>query len=246
VLTPRAYALMAPVHSALQQIEATVTAPPDFDPRTCDRRFVVEASDYVCEVLLGEASRRMAEIAPRATLVVRPRGLNPDIALESGQVDLLITPDFYASPDHPSEMLFEDDFVVLGWSGNDALTDPLSRDVFYDLGHVSATFGHSDEPSFAERHLPREDRVRRIEVTVPSFVEAVPFLLGSRRVILLHRRFARSLTRFLPLRAVEPPFALPSLREVVQIHRVRAADPAFRWLAGLLHDCVAGERTMAD
>ncbi len=239
VLTPRAFSLMAPVHAALLQIEATVAAPPYFDPRTCDRRFTIEASDYVCEVLLGRASQRMAELAPNATLAVAPRGINPEIALESGQVDLLITPDFYASPDHPSELLFEDDFVALGWLGNEALCDPLTRDMFYELGHVSASFGRHAEPSFAERHVPREDRVRRIEVTVPSFLEAVPFLIGSHRIMLLHRRFARSLTRYLPLRAVEPPFALPSLREVIQIHRIRAADPSFRWLAGLLQECVA-------
>jgi DNA-binding transcriptional LysR family regulator len=239
VLTPRAFSLMAPVHAALLQIEATVAAPPDFDPQTCDRRFVVEASDYVCEVLLGRVSQRMAELAPKATLVVAPRGINPEIALESGEIDLLITPDFYASPNHPSELLFEDDFVVLGWAGNEALCDPLTRDMFYQLGHVSTAFGRSAEPSFGERHLPREDRVRRVEVTVPSFLEAVPFLINSSRIMLLHRRFARSLTRYLPLRAVEPPFALPSLREVIQIHRIRAADPSFRWLAGLLQECVA-------
>jgi hypothetical protein len=27
---------------------------------------------------------------------------------------------------------------------------------------------------------------------------------------------------------------------VIQIHRIRAADPSFRWLAGLLHEAVAG------
>jgi DNA-binding transcriptional LysR family regulator len=236
VLTPRAFSLMAPVHTALLQIEATVAAPADFDPRKCDRRFVVEASDYVSEVLLGQVSRRLAELAPSATLAIAPRGINPEIALESGQIDLLITPDFYASPDHPSELLFEDDFVVAGWSGNELLTDPLSADVFYQLGHVSAVFGRHEEPSFAERHLPREGRVRRIEVTVPSFLQGVPFLIGTQRVMMLHRRLAASLSRHLPLRAVPPPFPLPSLREVIQIHRIRAADPSFRWLAGLLHE----------
>lgn len=240
VLTPRAFSLMAPVHTALLQIEATVAAPADFDPGTCERRFVVEASDYVCEVLLGRVSQRLAELAPHATLAVAARGLNPELALESGQIDLLITPDFYASPDHPSDLLFEDDFVVAGWSGNPRLTDPLDRDTFYELGHVSAVFGRHEEPSFAERHLPREGRVRRIEVTVPSFVQGVPFLIGTRRVMLLHRRLAISLARHFPLRAVAAPFHLPSLREVIQIHRIRAADPSFRWLAGLLHEAASG------
>lgn len=240
VLTPRAFSLVTPVHTALLQIEATVAAPADFDPRTCERRFVVEASDYVCEVLLGKVSYRMAELAPNATLAVAARGLNPELALESGQIDLLITPDFYAAPDHPSELLFEDDFVVAGWVGNQRLADPLDRDAFYDLGHVSAVFGRHEEPSFAERHLPREGRVRRVEVTVPSFVQGVPFLIGTQRVMVLHRRLALSLARHLPLRLVAPPFPLPSLREVIQIHRIRAADPSFRWLAGLLHEAAAG------
>jgi DNA-binding transcriptional LysR family regulator len=240
VLTPRAFSLVTPVHTALLQIEATVSAPADFDPRTCERRFVVEASDYVCEVLLGKVSARMADLAPKASLAVAARGVNPEIALESGQIDLLITPDFYAAPDHPSELLFEDDFVVAGWIGNRRLSDPLDRDMFYELGHVSAVFGRHEEPSFAERHLPREDRVRRVEVTVPSFVQGVPFLIGTQRLMVLHRRLAISLARHLPLRLVAPPFPLPSLREVIQIHRIRAADPSFRWLAGLLHEAAAG------
>jgi len=236
VLTPRAFSLMAPVHTALLQIEATVAAPAEFDPGTCERRFVVEASDYVSEVLLGKVSHRMAVLAPNATLAVAPRGFNPDIALESGETDLLITPDFYASPDHPSELLFEDDFVVVGWTGNESLSDPLSEEAFYRLGHISAVFGRHDEPSFGERHLPRGGRVRRVEVTVPSFLQGVPFLIGTQRVMLLHRRLAASLSRHFPLRAVAAPFHLPRLREVIQVHRIRAADPSFRWLAGLLHE----------
>jgi LysR family nod box-dependent transcriptional activator len=50
--------------------------------------------------------------------------------LERGFIDLLITIDYAISTDHPSQILFEDDYVVAGWSQNPAMAGPMTRDLY--------------------------------------------------------------------------------------------------------------------
>ena len=58
VLTPRAEGLRRPVREVLRQIQAITNDSPEFDPATSDRKIVVETSDYVISVFLGEVLRR--------------------------------------------------------------------------------------------------------------------------------------------------------------------------------------------
>ena len=64
VLTPRAEGLRRPVREVLRQIQAITNDSPEFDPATSDRKIVVETSDYVISVFLGEVLRRASVEAP--------------------------------------------------------------------------------------------------------------------------------------------------------------------------------------
>ena len=73
---------------------------------------------------------------------------NPVDLLERGYVDLLLTLDYALSPDHPSRFLFEDDFVVVGWQGNPAMKKPMTRELYFELGHVTARLGKARVAAF--------------------------------------------------------------------------------------------------
>ena len=239
VLTPRAAELAGPVRAALVQIETTVSSPPVFDPAACARRFVMEASDYISEVLIAPIARRFTTVAPHLTLEIIPHRSSSESALESGEIDLVITPESYASAQQPAEFLFEDDHVVVGWSENPKLKGAFSADDFYSLGHVAVHFDKGRQAAFAESHVRDRDRVRRVEVSVPTFSEAPRFIIGTQRIAILHRRLAVAFCRYYPLTMRPSPFEIPPLREVMQHHRIRGTDQALTWLRGELLDAAA-------
>ena len=138
VLTARAEGLVEPVRAVLDQIRTTIAVPPPFDPATCDRSIRLMASDYITEVLLTTALTDVNQMAPNMRFEVQPLTEVLLESLERGFVDLLITIDYAISADHPSQILFEDDYVVVGWNGNPAMAGPMTKELYFELGHVTA------------------------------------------------------------------------------------------------------------
>ena len=234
ILTSYAQSLVEPVRRLILQIEATVGSGTRFHPETATRKFTISASDYITEVLLAGLVIEVARQAPGVILEFVPSLDNPAGPLEAGEIDLLITPDIFVSPGHPSELLFEDEHVVVGWSGNPALHQPLSAEVFFDLGHVVVRFAKARAPTFADMQIAKLPGQRRIETIAASFTSVPPMLVGTNRIAVMHRRLASMYQTRLPV-AVHPlPFDFPPLREMIQSHSVRARDEGLAWLKALL------------
>ncbi|MBU6207330.1 MAG: LysR family transcriptional regulator, partial [Alphaproteobacteria bacterium] len=141
VLTARAEELIEPVRAVLEQIRTTISTVPVFDPATSDRTITIMASDYVTEVLLADTLNAIRARAPNMRFEIQTMSDSPIDRLERGSVDFLVTVDYAISADHPSQILFEDGYVVIGWEGNPALQQPMTRELYFELGHVTARFG---------------------------------------------------------------------------------------------------------
>jgi LysR family transcriptional regulator, nod-box dependent transcriptional activator len=235
ILTPFAQSIVEPVRRLMLQIETTVGSGARFQPETAARKFTISASDYVTEVLLAGLVVEVAKQAPGVILEFVPSIENPAGPLEAGDIDLLITPDIFASPGHPSELLFEDEHVVVGWSGNPRLGQPLNADTFFDLGHVAVRFARGRAPTFADLQIAKLPGQRRIETIAASFSSVPRMLIGTSRVAVMHRRLARLYEKNMPLSVHALPFDFPPLREVIQSHSVRLPDEGLGWLKQLLH-----------
>jgi DNA-binding transcriptional LysR family regulator len=151
-------------------------------------------------------------------------------SLERGFVDLLITIDYAISADHPSQILFEDDYVVVGWNGNPAMAGPMTKELYFELGHVTARFGRGRVSAFEDWFVRRQKRQRRIEIVAPSFMSLPGLVIGSNRLATMHRRLANKLAAYLPLTLREVPLDMPPIRETIQWHISSNNDPAIRWL----------------
>lgn len=116
VLTPLAEDLAQPVRQLLVQAEAIIHRSPAFSPEKSDRTFRLIMSDYVTTVLMSRALPEIQRQAPGITVQVLVPGAKTD-ALERGEADMMIMPKQYLSENHPSEPLFEDDFVCIAWTG---------------------------------------------------------------------------------------------------------------------------------
>jgi len=244
VLTARAEELVEPVRAVLEQIRSTIAVSPPFDPATSDRTITLMASDYMTELLLTIALRDIRTIAPLMRFEILP--INEAVeSLERGGVDILLTIDYALSPDHPSQILFEDDYVVVGWKESPVMKQAITRERYFELGHVTARFGRTRIPAFDDWFMRRQTQQRRVEVVSPSFLSVASLVIGTDRIATMHRRLARRVVEQMPLAMQPLPFEIPPIREAAQWHISNNNDPAIRWVVERLV-AVAAEKPAAE
>ena len=246
VLTARAEELIEPVRTVLEQIRTTIAIAPEFDPATCDRQVRIMASDYSTQVLLAGAFAALETNAPHMRFEIIPMGSTPIDMLERGQIDLLLTIDYAISSDHPSQFLFEDDYVVVGDAANPAMQGDMTRDKYFALGHVTARFGRSRTPAFDDWFMRRQKTQRRIEVVAPTFLSQAGLVIGTRRIATMQRRLAQQVVQSMPLVMREVPFDIPPIREAIQWHLTNNNDRALRWVVEQLAMLAKCYETPAD
>lgn len=230
VLTARAESLVEPVRAVLEQVRSTIAVAPQFDPATADRQIRIMASDYSTEVLLATVALEFERTAPGIRLEIQPMNDQPVDSLERNQIDLLLTIDFAVSSEHPTEALFEDDYVVVGWNENPAMQEEMTKQLYFSLGHITSRFGKARIPAFEDAFMRRQKQSRRVEVVAPSFLSLPGLIIGSNRIATMHRRLATRLSGVLPLTIRELPFSVPPIREVLQWHVANSNDTGLRWV----------------
>ncbi|MBO9580446.1 MAG: LysR family transcriptional regulator [Sphingobium sp.] len=228
--TPFAEMLLPEIQLSLQGVERAIGTPAIFDPARSTRRFKIVASDYIMVAVLVPLAEKLAKIAPNIQFEVLQPNEDSVPALESGKIDLLITPGPYTAAWHPSELLFEERQVVVGWKHNPIFEQGLTEDAFFAAGHVTVAFGTSRTPAFADSQLQRSARHRKVEIVVASFASAPWFLLGTPRLAVLHERLARAMIPMFDLTYAPVPFEFPAMREMIQFHEARASDQGLLWL----------------
>jgi LysR family nod box-dependent transcriptional activator len=241
VLTARAEQLVEPVRAVLEQIRTTISVSPPFDPATCDRTIRIMASDYVTEVLLSPVFAMTAEEAPLMRFEIHPMAEGPVDSLERGFVDLLLTVDFGMTADHPSQILFDDDYVVIGCAKNPEMKKPMTKELYFELGHVTCRFGKARVPAFDDWFMRRQKQQRRIEIVAPSFLSIPGLVTGSKRIATIHRRLANRISDHAALIVRELPLAMPPIREGAQWHLSNNNDAAIRWFVEKLTLVAASE-----
>ena len=229
-LTPLAQALVDPVRDVLLQIQSVVSINPAFDPATAQRHFKIVTSDYVIRVLLGKVIPMLEQKAPNITLEFMPQVEDSAEKLRRGEYDFLIIPEPFLASEQPRAALFEDSYVCVVWSENTLVGDSINLEQYGELGHVAVLLGWPRAPTFESRYLEAKGVRRRIQVQTSDFGSVVPVLMGSQLVATMHRRLARELALRAPLRLVEPPIEIPTVRECLQWHEYRDTDPCHTWL----------------
>lgn len=234
VLTPLARSLAKPVRNLLLQAQAAIGTKTQFDPMASRRHFSVAVSDYVATVFMADALAGIQKQAPHVTFELVPTSERAVEALEAGNLDFMIAPEIFASKLHPKMALFEDTHTVIAWTKNSRVTATISLADYLDLGHVAIHVGEGAGPNFDEMYLRRLKFKRRAEVVTHSF-DVVPHLVvGTDRIATVATRLAKKYAKFLPLKLIPLPVAVPPMTEVLQWHKYHDQDPAYNWLRGAL------------
>jgi DNA-binding transcriptional LysR family regulator len=236
-LSPLAQSLAEPLAALLQSAQTITASRPRFDPNTAQRHFSIGTSDYAATLLIAEVSRALARYGPGITLGVRQIEPAVTALLEKGAIDFLITADQGLLSDHPSEVLFEDEYVCLSWTGNPTVRKNISWKQYRQLPHVIVEFGADPRPSvFDTWFLQTYGPMRKIAASLLNFSMLPEFIIGTDRIATCHKRLATLWTERLPIRVCPLPFKGPPFFECVQWHRGADRDPAILWFRGLLRE----------
>lgn len=229
--TAAALSMKEPLKEILKGIDILVTEGSHFDPATSERRFRIATSDYLLSVLFPALTHRLDRIAPGITIdCLQPSELTRPL-LDQGALDLFIGPEEHVSPEHPTELLFEEKYVVVGWAKNPVFKKGgISEDDFYNSGHVVVEIGRQARTSFAETHLLQSNRKRRIDMRVSSFLIAPEMVVNTMRLTVMHERLAKVYSKRLDIAVSPLPFEFPLMREMIQYQHSRQNDDGLRWL----------------
>lgn len=237
--TPRAQTLQEAVRDVLLRIDTSISALPQFDSRSSDREFNLFVSDFTMEMLIPHVLALAANKRSTVRFKLLPQVASPARALERGEADLLVIPKTYCSPDHPAEILFEEEHVCVVWNESTAARVGMTFDRYAEAGHVVMMPTDSGHPSFEGWFAERFGLSRRIAVTTYSFA-ALPFLvIGTELVATVHARLARCLAASLPIAILPVPLPMPQMEQAMQWHKYRASDPGLIWLRQLMKDAAA-------
>jgi LysR family nod box-dependent transcriptional activator len=234
VATVYAEQLHAAVQDLLVRIEGTVSLSTNFDPGTSERQFRIAASDYIAEVLLVPVMRALGALAPKIGIRIIPPGSTLALPFQRGEIDLIITPKQYLLQDHPSELLFDDRFVLVGWANNPAFRASVGKEAFFAHGHVAVELGQDRARAYSESQMAKHSKQRRVEIVVPAFTMVAPMLIGTNRMALMHERLALAQARVLPLAIRPNPFDFAKLEEWMQFHESRTRDAGLLWLKAII------------
>lgn len=230
VRTPLADSLVGPVREALASVDAVLTRPTAFDPRSDHAAFTIVAADYVTMVLLRPLLEMIAEEAPHVRISVRPVEAGYPDQLRRGDVDMVIVPRELSGQrlTFPHEPLFTDRYVLVVDRNHPDVGDTVTLDEFQGLRYVAFS-GGSVNP-IADADLEALGIHLSVEITTQGFVVA-PFLVtGTRLASLAFERLARQLADAANLRIVECPLELRTIHEVLYWNPRQTEDPAHQWL----------------
>jgi DNA-binding transcriptional LysR family regulator len=227
-LTPLAETLVEKVNDLMLRLDATLATRPDFDPAHSRRQFSIVASDYVTLVLLTDVLREIHREAPGVTVEFRQPSNTASVDLENGEVDFVINPARFVTPNQASTILFEDSYHLVVDRACACVGESVDLAQFKALRHV--TLENNGRPQFESWFISEYGALPRNEVVVNSFGLLPQLVVGTERVAVLHTRMALMSRQQWPIRLVRLDFNPPPLVETLQWHRYRDLDPGSQWL----------------
>ena len=241
VPTPHASELRERVRDLAQGARAVLRpAAASLDLAELKRTFTIRSNEGFVEVFAARLVASVTAVAPKVHLHFAPKPDKDVRALREGLVDLEIGVLGQSGPEVRLQALFRDRFVGAVRDGHPLIEKGNITPARYSaFGHVVASRrGHESGP--VDEALAALGRSRTVVVVVPSFRAALAVARASDLVALVTSSFL-SVTQGDQNKSNPPAFRsfpLPVRTEAITIlqmwHPRHDADPAHRWLRGLV------------
>jgi DNA-binding transcriptional LysR family regulator len=250
VPTARAQELAGAIAEILARVRGVLSTAAPFDPASATRRFALGAPDGVSAVFLPsllDGLRRQApgiDIRMRQLLPIRGDAARAWRAafdeLETGAMDIAVLPCDHIPARFHHRLLFEEDFVIAMRAGHPFAAAP-TLDRYCEMQHLVVSLG-GDAHGFVDDALAKQNRSRRVALTVPNFMFALAVLADSDLICALPRRFAHLHAPRFGLVSREAPLPLPLFRLNAVAPDSAMADTGLAWLFGHLGQTVDGPK----
>jgi DNA-binding transcriptional LysR family regulator len=239
VPTARADSLFVSVQAMLEIFEHQIARPVSFEPRAQAHSFTLAMSDMAELVLLPLLIQKLRAAAPQCILrVSRLQTRRVAEALDTGRAELTIG----IFPDPPAHLyrqtLYEQNFVVIAWTGHPRLKSRLTWQAYERAEHVIADTG-ADQYLEASILAPLGIK-RRARVSVEGSL-AIPWLLkGTDLIATVPARLDDEIARAAAVRQFQlPSKAKPYPLQSMWHPRVHD-EPAHRWLRESIFEWMNG------
>ncbi|MEO8548940.1 MAG: LysR family transcriptional regulator [Kofleriaceae bacterium] len=231
--TPRADALAPQIASVLEAAASLVRA----NPMSLARAFTLGTTDFFDADLLPKLIAQLASLAPNASIVTRPIGVDLDDALATGRLDLALGVRMNVPPGAMAQRLFADTFSCAVRKDHPVKRLTLAR--FVELSHLfiapGGTPGGPVDSALADLGM-----TRRIAARTFSFLSAPAILARTDLILTAPRRILEQAAAPYQLRVLACPLELPEVSIYMMWHPRMQADPAHAWFRGLITKATRG------
>lgn len=237
-VTPRAEAMRGAIRDILVRIESTIDAHPEFQPNQSTRTFNILLSDYSMRVLMPSVFQLIAAQSASIKINFHAQTDLPQVLLERGEIDLLISPEIFMSDEHPSSHIYEDRYVVAAWKGGKYGDIEMDQSTFEAASHA-VMVPPGTVKSVESSLLAQTGITRKIDVQTFSFSVLPHLITGTDRIATIHNRLAQLIAPQAELVTYPMPCDLPPLRQMIQWHAYRDNDPGITWLRSVIEEAAA-------
>jgi len=233
VPTQRALQLREPIQLALLDLERAIDQQLTFDPKTSERRFNLQISDYLMACLVPRVCARVRAEAPKLSIAIH----HPPVSLlgdDSTDIQLMVGASAAPrSADHKRERLLRDRFVVAMRHNHPASRKPMTREVFLGLPHLivsNSVIGST----VLEEILVKQGWSGQAALTLPSVSGVIPIIRHTDLCAVLPAAWLRlyATPRSISVRPL--PFSEIDFIVEQRWHRRNDRDPGLRWLRHLI------------
>ncbi|MWD26049.1 LysR family transcriptional regulator [Aquicoccus sp. SCR17] len=235
VATDYAAGLKEPVSKELERIEAILSPPARFDPRTAEGTFRIAASDFFAEMLMPALADLLQREAPgiRAQLIdLVPQDYVASLDRRSANIALI--PDTTLPDWVCREVLFRSPFHVIARRGNPGLVglapgDVMPYEVFCTLHHVLFS-PEGNIAAMGDAALERVGRKRRVAMTVPVFSGVCRAVRESDLIALVPAQLAADVADTFDLQVFKPPMPIDPPLIIGIWHKRSQNTPLAAWM----------------
>jgi DNA-binding transcriptional LysR family regulator len=238
VPTPRAIELRDRVGELVEDVEGVLRPAQKPDLSTLARTFTLRTSDGFVENFGPSLLARIAEEAPGVRLRFVQKTDRESAPLRDGAVDLETgVAAQTAGPELRVQALFRDRFIGVVRAGHRLATGKVTPPRYVSGRHIAISRADSERGPVDEA-LASAGLERNVAVVVGSFATALALARATDLVATVPERHTGILRD--GMRSFVLPFAVPPINVSMMWHPRMHADPAHRWLRGLVRAVCAG------
>jgi len=231
--TPHATELIQPLRQALELLRVATHQQVVFDPATSRRRFRVSMTDISHLQFLPALIQRVGKVAPEVHIeMLRITSQTPKL-LEAGESDLAVgfMPELEAG--FYQQKLFEQGFACVVRKNHPRVEARMTTSIYKRERHVAITAVGSGHEQ-VEGELQRLGLERQVALSLPTLPGLGNLLAKTELIATVPDRVAQMLVSIAQVKALPPPFSLPSFAIKQHWHERYQHDPANRWLRSVV------------